>query len=110
VEWRPCPRCDTELDPDSGICPACLYDPAKADAAVPDPTPQIPFLEQYAGTPFAEASTPPHRPLITLSRTRVLVAVALMAVAVLYGSLVMVSDTRAREDHPAAPLGLVLTR
>lgn len=110
MEWRPCPRCETELDHDSGICPACLYDPAEAQAAVPDPAPQVPFLEQYRGTPFAEASTPPHQPLITLRRARVLVAVALMAVAVLYGSLVMVSDMRAREDHPAAPLSVVLTR
>lgn len=109
VEWRPCPRCETELDPDSGHCPVCLWDPAVSEVVVPA-EPQVPYLEKYRGTQYAGASATPQRPLIALSRTRVLVTLGVMAVALLYGALVMVADMRAGADRPAVPLVLLLAR
>lgn len=110
MELRPCPRCETDLDATSGICPACVYDPAVDEVVATEPEPEIPYLEKYRGTHYAEASAIPHRPLIALSRTRILVAIGLMAVVALYWALMMVSDMRAGEDHPAAPLVVLLAR
>ncbi len=108
MEWRPCPRCDSELDTGSGSCPVCLWEPVPQVVVAPEP--DIPYLERYRGTRYAVASARPRRRFIVISRTRVLVTVGLMAVAALYGAIVMVSDTRAGQDQPPAPPGLVLIR
>ncbi|CAN5737863.1 hypothetical protein BH24CHL8_BH24CHL8_11170 [soil metagenome] len=110
MEGGPCPLCETERDPASGICPVCQYDPALADEPVAQAEPDIPYLVKYGGTHYAEASARPQRPFITLGRTRVLVIVALLAVLALYASLMMISDRNPGSGRPVLPPGLVLTR
>jgi len=102
VEWHLCPRCETELDI-SLACPACPYD-ATVDRP-PDPLgPLVPNVKQYAGTAYAWASTPPRRPSVTIGRTRALVATALLAVAALYGSILVLADVQRNEGGSAGPI------
>ena len=50
MDGEPCPLCETERDPGSGICPACLYDPALVKEPVAQAGPEVPYLVKYRGT------------------------------------------------------------
>lgn len=102
VEWHFCPRCETELDI-SMACPACFYD-GLIDLPADSPGPLVPYVMQYAGTAYAWASTPPRRPLVKVSRTRALVAVAVLGVAALYGSILALADVQRHESGIVRPV------
>ena len=109
VEWQFCPRCETQLQGEPPLCPACGYDPAEP-VAPPDPEAAIPYSERYRSLTFAGA-TETHRPRVQpIGRTRLLVAAALLAVLGLYGSMAMVSDARNRGADPGSPPTRVVTR
>lgn len=84
------------------LCPACGYDES-IDGAPVEPVDQTPYTERYRG-PRPAGVHGGRASFVRISRTRVLVAFALLAVAVLYASLMVVSDMRAREgaSGPAA--------
>ncbi len=87
-----CPRCESELQGEPQVCPACGYDES-VEGAPTAPVEDIPYSERY-GT-IASAS-PRRRSPFRISRTRLLVVFAILAIIVLYASLVTIRDMRAR--------------
>ena len=87
-----CPECETELDQEAGICPACRWDPY---LVAPRPT-KIPKLEgsiseRYRGTPYDsgwQEAVASHGSGV--SRGRVFVITAMLAVAGFYGVILAV--------------------
>jgi hypothetical protein len=85
-----CPECETELDPTTGICPACRWDPEFSLGYSTVRTPinaEGSITERYRGTPYdlsmqfedamhAESS---------ISRGRMFVILGLVIGAVVYG-------------------------
>ena len=87
-----CPECETELDQEAGICPACRWDPyivapkpvkvAKYEGSISD---------RYRGTPYDpqwQEVAASHS--VSISRGRVFVVAAMLAVAGFYGVILAV--------------------
>lgn len=87
-----CPECETELDQASGICPACRWDPY---VVAPKPT-RLPkgegsISDRYRGTPYDsqwQVAAAGHG--TGVSRARVFVISAMLAVAGFYGVVLTV--------------------
>jgi hypothetical protein len=87
-----CPVCETELDQEAGICPACRWDPY---IVAPKPTKvaklEGSISERYRGTPYdtnwQEVAASQGS---GVSRGRVFVITAMLAVAGFYGVILAV--------------------
>jgi hypothetical protein len=96
MENRPmnayCPECETDLDPGTGICPACRWDPLLSPGALTrrNVRPQdMSLSERYRGTPYGLALEPEilSGPVATtgVSRGRVFVIGGLILSVCIYG-------------------------
>ncbi|MEO7118590.1 MAG: hypothetical protein ABIZ34_06430 [Candidatus Limnocylindrales bacterium] len=96
-----CPRCETELLGTPGVCPACGYDES-IDGAPATPADPRPYTERYRTSTTVVAQ--PAARLATFPRTRLMIVAALLAVAALYASLMLVTDVDAHAgaSGPAA--------
>ena len=84
-----CPECETDLDEQLGVCPACRWDRSWITAELlsqhqSDET----FSERYRGTPFDSQLTIESSAATGVERGRVFVIVGLLAVLVLMALLV----------------------
>ena len=83
-----CPDCETELDQNTGICPACRWDPL-ASAAQQQPVqsnvPEMSLTERYRGTEYDIRAQYVANQGASVSRGRTFVLVGLLAAAGLYG-------------------------
>ena len=82
-----CPECETELDLNTGICPACRWDPMTVRPTIRpvEDEPGMTLTERYRGTRFDVSS---HQAAVDDnggSRGRAFVIVSLIAAVVLYG-------------------------
>ena len=84
-----CPECETDLDPSTGICPACRWDPLISTAVRDVSTvqqPEMSLTERYRGTQYdfslQSAMVSSHQ---GVSRGRAFVIVGLIAAVSLYG-------------------------
>lgn len=83
-----CPECETELDQNSGICPACRWDPTAIAAAIQPASqePEMSLTERYRGTQYdISLQQAAFNDSTSVSRGRSFVIVALVAGAALYG-------------------------
>jgi hypothetical protein len=88
-----CPECETDLDPGTGICPACRWDPLLAPGQITRRNvrpPEMSLTERYRGTPYglalqSEAVGDPASMSSGVSRGRIFVIVGLVASVALYG-------------------------
>ena len=109
MNWHFCPHCETQLDEETFICPACRWDPlAVAPEAEPDT--KLSLMERYRGTEYDTASASSAMALMTrnqatVGRTRSIVVIGLVALIGLYGTMMVYSDYRGHQDHPAAMAG-----
>jgi hypothetical protein len=85
-----CPECETELEPTTGVCPACRWDPevAKGYATVRRPVTQEGSIsERYRGTAY-DASVQYAQAVQVeqgVSRGRIFVLMGLVIGIVVYG-------------------------
>ena len=83
-----CPECETELDQNTGICPACRWDPIVVAKAI-QPEPQdaeMSLTERYRGTQYdITLQQAAFSDATSMSRGRTFVIVALVAGGALYG-------------------------
>jgi hypothetical protein len=81
-----CPKCETELDQATGICPACRWDPhLAAPAQSAEATgPELSLTERYRGTQFDVSLSDGATRSGGISRGRSFVVVALVAGVALY--------------------------
>ena len=86
-----CPECETELDQEAGICPACRWDPYRV---APKPTKVATFegsiSDRYRGTPYDSSWQEVAATSSSISRGRVFVITAMLAVAGIYGVILAV--------------------
>ena len=87
-----CPECETDLDPATGICPACRWDPyiaANIQAPAQSTEPELSLTERYRGTRYdVSVDRGGSGAGRVVSRGRAFVVVSLVAGAALY-ALVM---------------------
>lgn len=111
MDWHFCPHCETQLDAETFICPACRWDPlAPADEAQ-RPDAGLSLTERYRGTEYS--SSVPAGPVLaqqapthSTSRVRTFVIVGFVALLGMYGSMLVYSDFQNRPvDRPATMLG-----
>jgi len=112
LDWHFCPHCETQLDAETFICPACRWDPLAPPEAAPAPA-QASLMERYRGTEYdmgwgsaAASATAPAPVSRTAHRVRTIVVVAFIAVIGLYGTLLVYTDSDAHRDQPAAAIGI----
>ncbi len=81
-----CPDCETELDQNTGICPACRWDPLidNVRQQVAPAGSELSLTERYRGTQF-DLSTQVAGRHYSVSRGRTFVIIGLLAAAGLYG-------------------------
>ena len=82
-----CPKCETDLDQATGMCPACRWDPYTA-APVQDSEPELSLTERYRGTQFDISVNDGAAHSSGVSRGRSFVVLALIAGAALYGVVI----------------------
>jgi hypothetical protein len=88
-----CPECETELDPGTGICPACRWDPILSPGVRTlknTKPPEMSLTERYRGTPYGLAIEPDMfgaraQASSGISRGRVLVIAGLVLTVGVYG-------------------------
>ena len=87
-----CPECETELDQEAGICPACRWDPyLMAPKPTKQPKLEGSISERYRGTPYDSQWLEVAASQGTgVSRGRVFVITAMLAVAGIYGVILAV--------------------
>lgn len=89
-----CPKCETDLDPYTGICPACRWDPRLANDLRPISTVEqssMSLTERYRGTRWdASLRSEVAGGHVNLSRGRTFVIVSLVAAAAIYGLVLSV--------------------
>ena len=106
MNWHFCPHCETQLDEETFICPACRWDPL-AVAPEPEQDQTGSLVDRYRGTQYDSSSfdaamvLPTHKPTVS-NRARTVVVVGLLAILGLYGSMMMYSDMQTHQDRPAA--------
>lgn len=106
MDWQFCPYCETQLDEETSICPACRWDPLAP--AKPDTTSDrdVSLVDRYRGTEYDSAAYDaamvlPGQAHAPAGRARTIVLVGILALVGLYGSMVMYSDIQAHRDRPA---------
>ena len=88
-----CPECETELDPGTGICPACRWDPVMSPGVrtLKNTKPaEMSLSERYRGTPYGLALEPdifgaPAQASAGVSRGRIVVIAGLVLSVGVYG-------------------------
>jgi len=112
VDWHFCPHCETQLDAETFICPACRWDPLATPEAAPAAA-QPSIMDRYRGTEYdmgwgsASASTAASAPAgKSANRVRTIVVVAFIAILGLYGTMLVYTDLDAHRDQPAAAIGI----
>lgn len=112
MDWHFCPHCETQLDAETFICPACRWDPLATPEAAPAPA-EASLMERYRGTEYdrgwdgGAATTTMTRPVSKSgNRVRTIVAVAFVAVLGLYGTMLVYSQFESGQDQPAAAVGI----
>ena len=112
MDWHFCPHCETQLDAETFICPACRWDPLATPEAAQAPA-QPSIMERYRGTEYdmgwdaaAASATTPAPVSRTAHRVRTIVVVAFIAVLGLYGTMLVYTDMDSQRDQPAAAIGL----
>ena len=108
MNWHFCPHCETQLDDETFICPACRWDPLAVEP-VSEPEPKTSLIERYRGTQYDSSAYEgtvalTERPSSVAGRARTVVMVGLLAIAGLYGSMMLYSDLQSRHDQPAGVL------
>jgi hypothetical protein len=108
MNWRFCPHCETQLDDETGICPACRWDPLDVEPE-PEPEARISLVERYRGTEYdtslsvsVTAQRPSGHPF---ARGLAVLAVTLLAVLGLYGSMMGWTVFNQTVDRPAVAAG-----
>jgi hypothetical protein len=86
-----CPQCETDLDPRTGACPACRWSPFTHPSLTPsEPRSTMSLTERYRGTQWESPLAPyPVSESSSISRGRVFVLVALVALAAVYGVIMV---------------------
>ena len=113
MDWHFCPHCETQLDAETFICPACRWDPLATPEAAPAPA-EASLMERYRGTEYdqgswegAAATATMSRPVSrSANRVRTIVVVAFVAVIGLYGTMLVYSQFESNQDQPAAAVGI----
>lgn len=90
-----CPECETDLDPGTGICPACRWDPLLSPGVrtIKNTKPaDMSLTERYRGTPYGLAVEPdmfgaPAQASGGVSRCRLLVIAGLVLSVGAYGAV-----------------------
>lgn len=112
MDWHFCPHCETQLDAETFICPACRWDPLAATGAAPDAPPPS-LVERYRGTEYdhgawdsnaASAILAPQATTHARNRVRTILMVGLLALAGLYGAMVVYTNLPNDQVPPAATL------
>ncbi len=83
-----CPECETELDQNTGICPACRWDPTAVALSVENKTDdrEVSLTERYRGTQYdISLEQAAFNDATAVSRGRAFVLVGLVAGVALYG-------------------------
>jgi hypothetical protein len=113
LDWHFCPHCETQLDAETFICPACRWDPLAVPETVAAPA-QGSLMDRYRGTEYDPGDWAPSLDAASLSipvsksanRVRTIVIVAFVAVVGLYGSMLVYTDFESHKDQPAAAFGV----
>ena len=113
LDWHFCPHCETQLDAETFICPACRWDPLAVSEAVAAPA-QGSLMDRYRGTEYDPGDWAPDMNTTTLTmpvsksanRVRTIVVVAFLAVLGLYGSMLVYTNLDSGQDQPAAAIGI----
>jgi hypothetical protein len=82
-----CPQCETDLDPATGICPACRWDPylaATLQPSVAEPQEELSLTERYRGTRYDVSVQEAAARQSSVSRGRAFVLLSLTLGAGLY--------------------------
>ncbi|MEZ4596397.1 MAG: hypothetical protein R3C32_05860 [Chloroflexota bacterium] len=110
VDWHFCPHCETQLDAETFICPACRWDPLAPPEADGAPEAKLSLTERYRGTQYS-SSVPAapvlaqHMPAQSTSRIRTFIIVGFVLLLGMYGSMLVYTDFQNRPvDHPATLL------
>jgi hypothetical protein len=111
LDWHFCPHCETQLDAQTFICPACRWDPLAVDEHGPA-TPEQSLVERYRGTQYdhgawdgaAAAATLAPTGLRSRNRIRTVVLVGFLALVGMYGAMVVYTNLPNDQDVPAATL------
>jgi hypothetical protein len=90
-----CPECETDLDPATGICPACRWDPLLSPGAITRRNVRpsdMSLSERYRGTPYGLAVEPEllmgaAQASGGISRGRLFVIGGLVLSVVIYGAV-----------------------
>ena len=89
-----CPECETDLDPSTGICPACRWDPLISTSLRSvriEPDAGMSLTERYRGTPYdLSLQSEMAGSHASVSRGRVFVIAGLVAAATIYGLMLSV--------------------
>ncbi len=111
MDWHFCPHCETQLDAETFICPACRWDPLAPTEQSSDPEAGLSLTERYRGTQYSTsgvAAAPAiaqQVPANTTSRMRTFIIVGFVLLLGLYGSMLIYSDFQNRPtDRPASLL------
>lgn len=110
MDWHFCPHCETQLDAETFICPACRWDPLAPAEEGAAPEAALSLTERYRGSQYSSSSaaTPAlmtQAPVHQTSRVRTFVIVGFVALLGMYGSMLVYSDFQNRPvDHPATLL------
>lgn len=110
MDWHFCPHCETQLDAETFICPACRWDPLAPSEETHQPDAGLSLTERYRGTqysssPVAAPVLARHQPTVHASRVRTFVIVGFVALLGMYGSMLVYSDFQNRPvDRPATML------
>lgn len=114
MNWRFCPHCETQLDDETGICPACRWDPLEAPApAQPEPEPSL--MERYRGTEYDTLSAmapavAEHRAPGGLTKGRLWLLAGVLVLFGIYGGMIAWMTVRDAMDQPAVPAGVTAPR
>ncbi len=110
MDWHFCPHCETQLDAETLICPACRWDPLAPAEEAGQSDAHLSLTERYRGTQYS--SSLPAAPVIAhaaptahTGRIRTFIVVGFVVLLGMYGSMLVYADFQNRPaDHPATML------
>ena len=110
MDWHFCPHCETQLDAETYICPACRWDPLAPPEQSEQADAGLSLTERYRGTAYS--TSVPAAPVMAqqaaiqhTSRIRTFIIVGFVALLGMYGSMLVYTDFQNRPvDRPATLL------
>lgn len=107
MDWHFCPHCETQLDAETFICPACRWDPLAPGQEPEQREPKLSLTERYRGSeysssPAAAPTLQVHSPTSPANRVRTIVIVGAVLLLGLYGSMLVLSDFEGHHEPAAA--------